>query len=93
MNHLNRKQLEMLLHLSENEGMLFYKVVDKLADERELHESTIRWNLNKLRKAGLFTAGNKNNKGIPLELTPSGKMVALQYAKAIKNGENIKNEH
>jgi DNA-binding transcriptional ArsR family regulator len=83
----------MLLQLSEKEGMLFYKVVEKLADEKDLHESTIRWNLSKLRDAGLFIAGNQYNKGIPLELTVSGKMIASQYAETIKNGGNLGNEH
>ena len=80
---LNMKQLELLLKIEQNEGLLYYQLVNKLSQEQGLPESTVRWNLNRLRDAKMVVTGDKNNKGVPVKLTRNGKMVAL----AFKNGE------
>jgi DNA-binding MarR family transcriptional regulator len=81
--HLNMKQIEMLLKMEENEGLFYYRLVNKLSEEQGLPESTVRWNLNRLRKANMVITGDKNNKGVPVKLTEKGKMVVL----AFKNGK------
>lgn len=63
--------------MKENNGLLFYQLVNKLFVELHIPKSTVRWNLSKLRDSGLITAGNKDAKGIPIQLTEKG-MLALQ---------------
>lgn len=80
---LNMKQLELLLKIEQNEGLLYYQLVNKLSQEQGLPESTVRWNLNRLRDAKMVVTGDKSNKGVAVKLTRKGKMVAL----AFKNGK------
>jgi hypothetical protein len=80
---LNMRQVELLLKIEKNEGLFYYQLVNKLSEEQRLPESTVRWNLNKLRNAMLVITGDKNNKGVPVKLTEKGKMVVL----AFKNGK------
>lgn len=63
--------------MKENNGLLFYQLVNKLSVELHVPKSTVRWNLSKLRDSGLVTAGNKDVKGIPVQLTEKGR-VTLQ---------------
>lgn len=81
-NRLNRHQLQLLSRLAENEGLLYYRLVQKLS--RDLHQppSTIRWNIGKLREAGLIVAGTRDNKGIPVKATSTGRLVL----RAARNG-------
>jgi DNA-binding transcriptional ArsR family regulator len=83
---INTKQIELLLKIEENEGLFYYKLIKKLSKETGLPESTVRWNLNRLRSAKLVITGDKNNKGVPVKLTERGKMIAL----AFKNGKRSK---
>lgn len=80
---VNTKQIELLLKIEENEGLFYYKLIKKLSKEMGLPESTVRWNLNRLRSAKMVITGDKNNKGVPVKLTERGKMVVL----AFKNGK------
>ena len=48
--NLSQKQFELLLALRENEGLLYYQVVQSISSDRGIPASTVRWNLNKLRK-------------------------------------------
>ncbi|MEM3899171.1 MAG: hypothetical protein QXD34_05125, partial [Candidatus Bathyarchaeia archaeon] len=61
----------------ENHGLLYYQLVNKLSIEQGVPRSTIRWNLNKLRDAGMIITGNKNAKGVPVSLTEKGKILLL----------------
>jgi hypothetical protein len=83
---LNMKQFELLLKIEEYEGLLYYQLIDKLSEEQRLPKSTVRWNLNRLRSAKMIITGDKNNKGVPVQLTEKGKMVVL----ALKNGKRNK---
>lgn len=80
---LNTKQLELLLKIEQNEGLLYYQLVNKLSQEQRLPESTVRWNLNRLRDAKMVVTGDKNNKGVHVKLTRKGKIVVS----AFKNGK------
>jgi DNA-binding MarR family transcriptional regulator len=77
--NLSQKQFELLLTLRENEGLLYYQVVQSISSEQGIPASTVRWNLNKLRNADLVIAGDKDNKGIPMQLTSSGRLIASLY--------------
>jgi len=78
-HRLNRRQLEMLSRLKESEGMLYYRIVEKFSEEYEIPESTVRWNLNRLRDAELIISGNKKHRGIPVELTPPGRIITSLF--------------
>jgi len=71
--------LELLSILKGNEGSLYYQVVQRIASEEGIPASTVRWNLNRLRDANLIIAGDKYNKGIPLQLTDAGRLIASLY--------------
>lgn len=77
--NLSQKQFELLLTLRENEGLLYYQVIQSISSEQGIPASTVRWNLNKLRSADLVMAGDKDNKGIPMQLTSSGRLIASLY--------------
>jgi DNA-binding MarR family transcriptional regulator len=77
--NLSQKQFELLLTLRENEGLLYYQVIRSISSEQGIPASTVRWNLNKLRSADLVRAGDKDNKGIPMQLTSSGRLIASLY--------------
>ena len=77
--NLSQKQFELLLNLRENEGYLYYQVVENISSQHNIPASTVRWNLNKLRNADLVTVGDKDNKGIPMQLTSSGRLIAFLY--------------
>jgi len=74
---LGMKQLEYLAKVKENSGLLFYQLVNKLSGELHVPKSTVRWNISKLRDYGMIIAGNKNFKGVPVELTEKGKIALL----------------
>jgi hypothetical protein len=76
---LGKKQFELLTSLKENEGLLYYQVVQNISSDQGIPSSTVRWNLNKLRNADLVIAGDKNNKGIPVQLSIYGRLVASLY--------------
>ncbi|RLE50307.1 MAG: hypothetical protein DRJ33_07530 [Candidatus Methanomethylicota archaeon] len=50
--------------------------VKYLCRELKLPESTVKWNLNMLRKVGLVKSGSISCKGLPLQLTEAGRIVA-----------------
>ncbi len=78
-HHLNKKQLELLSRMKENEGLLYYRLVEKIAAEQKMPASTVRWNLDRLRRAHLVVTGDRNDKGIPVRLTEFGKVVASAF--------------
>ncbi|MEM3464095.1 MAG: hypothetical protein QXL91_04445 [Candidatus Bathyarchaeia archaeon] len=78
---ITMKQLNLLSKIEENEGLLYYQLVDKVSQEQKLPKSTVRWNLAKLREAGLIVAGDKQNKGLPVELTEKGRIALSAVSK------------
>lgn len=76
---LNIKQMELLLKIEENEGLFYYKLIKKLSKEMGLPESTVRWNLNRLRDAKMVITGDKNNKRVPVKLTENGKLIVSAF--------------
>ena len=73
---LTEKQKMMLQIVSEVQGETLYTtLIEKVSDELEIPKSTVRWNLKGLRDVGLIEAGNRENKGIPVRLTETGRIM------------------
>ena len=77
-NKLTEKQRTILKWLSENKECktIYTNLICRLSEELKIPKSTLRWNLKGLREAGMIKAGDKNNKGLPVELTIKGKIMA-----------------
>jgi DNA-binding transcriptional ArsR family regulator len=77
-NKLTEKQRTILKWLSVNKECktIYTNLICRLSEELEIPKSTLRWNLKGLREAGMIKAGDKNNKGLPVELTTKGKIMA-----------------
>ena len=75
---LTQKQRIILRWLldSYNEQTVYTVLIKKLSEDLAIPSSTIRWNLRGLREADLIRAGDKDNKGIPVSLTPMGRIMA-----------------
>ncbi len=75
---LTGKQRILLKWLAERYegGMNYTALIDRLSEELGIPSSTIRWNLRTLRESGLIRAGRREEKGIPVELTWKGRMMA-----------------
>ncbi len=74
---LTEKQRMMLQIISEVQGETLYTtLIEKVSKELEIPKSTVRWNLKGLRDSGLITAGDRDNKGIPVRLTETGRIMA-----------------
>ena len=82
---ISGKQLKYLSKIEENSGLLYYQLVDKLSVEQQIPKSTVRWNLKKLRDAGMIIAGDKNSKGVPVKLTEKGRITLLAIKARQKN--------
>jgi DNA-binding MarR family transcriptional regulator len=81
---LTKKQMVILRWLIErhNKKTVYTVLIQEISRELEIPKSTVRWNLKGLRDADLIKAGDKNNKGIPVALTPMGRIMA-DYALAM----------
>ncbi|WXG40775.1 MAG: helix-turn-helix domain-containing protein [Candidatus Freyarchaeum deiterrae] len=90
---LTKKQKEILMYISNLEDTtVFTRLAEEIAEKFEMPKSTARWNLKRLKKAGLITAGNKENKGVPVLLTYIGKMVARKvYTDSIRENKFVPN--
>jgi DNA-binding MarR family transcriptional regulator len=75
---LSEKQKGLLRWLlnNYNDKMVYTVLIKYLSKTLNIPKSTIRWNLKRLREAGLIVAGNYEKKGIPVDLTNIGKMMA-----------------
>ncbi len=51
----------------------------ELSHKLKMPSSTLRWNLKKLRKAGLIESGTKDDKGKPIKVTEIGKIILETY--------------
>jgi DNA-binding transcriptional ArsR family regulator len=73
---LTEKQRMMLRIVADVQGETLYTtLIDKVSEELDIPKSTVRWNLKGLRDAGLIAAGNRENKGIPVRLTETGRIM------------------
>ncbi|MGD0803965.1 MAG: hypothetical protein ABSA11_07830 [Candidatus Bathyarchaeia archaeon] len=73
---LTEKQRMMLRIVSEvQEETLYTTLIERVSVELNIPKSTIRWNLKGLRDAGLIAAGDRDNKGVPVRLTESGRIM------------------
>ena len=75
---LTRKQRLMLRWLSDGYGedTIYTSLIERLSEDLCIPRSTVRWNLQGLREANLIRAGDRENKGVPVELTDAGRMMA-----------------
>ena len=67
--------LRWLMNHDENDAV-YTVLIQQLSDELDIPESTVRWNLKGLREADLINAGDKYNKGVPVSLTETGRIMA-----------------
>ncbi|MCD6403882.1 hypothetical protein DRN62_00540 [Nanoarchaeota archaeon] len=66
---LRSAMLILLLYL---EGMTFSRAAREISKVLGVSESTVRWNLRKLRDQGFVICGSKEEKFVPLRLTRKG---------------------
>jgi DNA-binding MarR family transcriptional regulator len=80
---LTKKQRMMLRIVAEVQGETLYTtLIDRVSDELEIPKSTVRWNLKGLRDSGLIAAGDRDNKGIPVRLTETGRVIVSLVSSA-----------
>jgi DNA-binding MarR family transcriptional regulator len=73
---LTDKQKMMLRIVAEVQGETLYTtLIDRVSEELGIPKSTVRWNLKGLRDAGLISAGDRENKGVPVKLTEAGRVM------------------
>jgi hypothetical protein len=74
---LTDKQRVMLQIVAEVQSVTLYtNLIEKVSEELGIPRSTVRWNLKGLRDSGLISAGDRDNKGIPVRLTETGRIMA-----------------
>ena len=74
---LTEKQRMMLRIVAEVQGETIYTtLIERVSAELDIPKSTVRWNLKGLRDAGLIAAGDRDNKGVPVRLTETGRVMA-----------------
>ena len=71
-----------------DEDTVYTVLIDRLSRDMCIPKSTVRWNLRGLRDAGLIRAGDKENKGVAVELTDMGRTMAA-YLLSMTNTEHI----
>lgn len=81
-NRFTEKQRRLLKWLSEeySEREVYTVLIDRLSEDLNIPKSTVRWNLRRLREAGLIRAGDRDNKGVPVGLTEPGRLMAEYFA-------------
>ena len=77
-DRLTEKQRAILRWLGEKyeDKMVYTVLIERLSFELGVPKSTVRWNLRRLREAGVIRAGDKDNKGIPVGLSEMGRILA-----------------
>jgi len=74
---LTEKQRMMLRVVADVQGdTLYTALIERVSEELGIPKSTVRWNLKGLREAGLIVAGDRDNKGVPVCLTETGRVMA-----------------
>jgi len=85
-SRLSRKQKRLLLLADEflqYENMSLNSLVEKISKELKMPFSTVKWNINVLRKTGLIDGGRKESKGLPARLTLGGKILVEYFRKIL----------
>ena len=77
--NLTSKQKIIIREIANMNGasLTLTAMIGILSKKLDVAPSTIRWNLVALRNTGLISAGNKDNKGIPVRFTEIGRLTAL----------------
>lgn len=55
--------------------MIVTNLISRISEKYSLPESTVRWNINYLKKSGLIDCGDYESKGVPVKLTEAGKIL------------------
>ena len=73
---LNKNQIKILEELA-NDGyyITVTNFLQTLSEKEKIPLSTLRWNVKVLEDLGLITCGNSKNKGIPVKLTDTGRLI------------------
>ncbi len=83
---LTVKQKTLLAELNGLTGTVtFTSAVDTLSRKLNIPYSTVKWNLSKLRAAGLIDAGTKERQNMPVIITSTGA-IALSAATMPEHG-------
>ena len=72
---LKPKQLLILQLAAYFRDLTFSAAVKRISEILKIPESTVKWNIRKLRDKGLIICGDKNNQYVPLRLTEFGMSV------------------
>ncbi len=81
----------MLRIVAEVQGETLYTtLIDKVSEELEIPKSTVRWNLKGLRDSGLIAAGDRDNKGVPVRLTETGRVMTGVVSSVMGNCYSIR---
>lgn len=74
---MTEKQRMLLTWLAENrrDRVVYTVLIERLSSALNIPKSTVRWNLRGLRETGFIRAGDRKNKGIPVDLTEMGRLV------------------
>jgi len=90
-NSFTEKQRTLLRWLSEFSGCgdVYTVLIERLSRDLGIPKSTVRWNLRRLRDSGVITAGDRDNKGIPVELTEMGRLIAGHVSSTMEGTEHI----
>ena len=80
------KQRALIKWLSSmyDEDTIYTVLIEQLSEKMDIPKSTVRWNLRGLREAGLIRAGDRDNKGVNVELTDMGRLMA-EYLHSTEN--------
>jgi len=71
----SQKQYKILSTFRENEGLLYYQLVNSISPQYEVSASTERWNQNKRRDNDFVLAEDKDVNGVLVQLTDSGRLI------------------
>ncbi len=56
-------------------GLTITALVRKVSKRYKIAESTLRWNIEKLKSLGLLTCGTSEKRGVPVKLNGSGSLL------------------
>jgi len=90
-SRMKEKQRVLLRWLAKNrnEKAVYTVLIGHLSESLDIPKSTVRWNLRRLREAGLIRAGDRDNKGIPVDLTEMGSLIAEYLSTSQPDTEHI----
>lgn len=77
MKRLNELQRTLLFLVFYFQGLTFSRAVREISKMLGIPESTIKWNLRKLRDQGYVICGNKEERYVPIKVSREGMKVLV----------------